>query len=55
LQPFLQAHQLLDSVNAVGGLLLCTVGMVIFEIRRVELADFLPALAVAPVLTWFWR
>ena len=55
LQPFLQAHQLLDSVNAVGGLLLCTVGLVIFEIRRVELADFLPALAVAPVLTWFWR
>jgi uncharacterized protein len=55
LQPFLQAHGLLDSVNAVGGLILCTVGTVIFEIRRVELADFLPALVVAPVITWIWK
>ena len=55
LEPFLRAHGLLDSVNAVGGLVVCTVGVVIFEIRRVQLADYLPALAVAPLLTWLWK
>jgi hypothetical protein len=55
LEPFLRAHGLLDSVNAVGGLVVCTVGVVIFEIRRVELADYLPSLAVAPLITWLWR
>jgi len=55
LEPFLRAHGLLDSVNAVGGLIVCTVGVVIFEIRRVELADYLPSLAVAPLITWLWK
>ena len=55
LEPFLRTHALLDSVNAVGGLIVCTVGLVIFEFKRVELADFLPALAVAPLVTWLWR
>jgi len=54
-EPFLRSHQLLESVNAVGGLVICTVGVVIFEIRRVQLADYLPALAIAPVVTWFWK
>lgn len=55
LEPFLRDHGLLDSVNAVGGLIVCTVGVVIFEIRRVELADYLPSLAVAPLITWLWK
>ncbi|HMP83875.1 MAG TPA: DUF554 family protein [Verrucomicrobiota bacterium] len=54
-EPFLREHSLLDSVNGVGGLVVCTVGLVIFEVKRVELADYLPALAVAPLLTWVWR
>jgi hypothetical protein len=54
-EPFLRAHGLLDSINAVGGLILCTVGLVIFEIKKVELADYLPSLAVAPLITWLWR
>jgi uncharacterized membrane protein YqgA involved in biofilm formation len=54
-EPFLRAHQLLDSVNATGGLLVTMVSVVIFEIRRVELADYLPALAVAPLITWLWK
>jgi len=49
--PFLTAHQLLNSTNAVAGLICCAVALVIFEIRRVELANFLPALAVAPLIT----
>jgi uncharacterized membrane protein YqgA involved in biofilm formation len=55
LEPFLRTHGLVDAVNAAGGLAVCTVGVVIFEIRRVELADYLPALAVAPLLTWLWK
>jgi len=54
LEPFLRAHGLVDSVNAVGGLVVCTVGLVIFEFKKVELADFLPSLAVAPLITWLW-
>ncbi len=55
LEPFLRAHGLIDSINAVGGLVVCSVGVVIFEIRRVDLADYLPALAVAPLITWLWK
>jgi len=54
LEPFLRAQGLLDSVNAVGGLIICTVGLIIFEIKKVELADYLPSLVVAPLITWWW-
>lgn len=54
-EPFLRTHGLLDSVNAVGGLIVCTVGLVIFEFKKVELADFLPSLVVAPLITWLWK
>jgi uncharacterized membrane protein YqgA involved in biofilm formation len=52
IEPMLRANQLVDSVHTVGGLVICTVAVVIFELRRVQLADYLPALAVAPALTW---
>lgn len=54
LEPFLRTHGLLDSVNATSGLVVCTIGLVIFEIKKVELADYLPSLALAPVFTWVW-
>lgn len=58
--PFLEAHSLaghnlIDSVNATGGLIACAVALVIFEVRKVELANFLPCLAVAPLLAWLFR
>ncbi len=49
-KPFLDAHGLIDSVNAAAGLIACAVALVIFEVRKVELANYLPALAVAPLL-----
>jgi hypothetical protein len=52
LRPLLEAHGLVDSVNAVGGLLVFCVALVIFELKKIELADYLPALAFAPLLTW---
>ena len=53
--PFLDAHQLTDSINATAGLVACAVALVIFEVRKVELANYLPSLAVAPLLAWLLR
>ena len=41
----------LDSIGAAAGFLACVIAVVIFEVGRVELANFLPALAFAPLLT----
>jgi uncharacterized membrane protein YqgA involved in biofilm formation len=49
--PFLEAHHWTDSVNATAGFMVCATALVIFEIRRVELANYLPALVIAPLLT----
>jgi uncharacterized membrane protein YqgA involved in biofilm formation len=54
-RPLLAAHGLINSVNDVAGLIACAVALVIFEVRRVELANYLPALAVAPFLAWLFN
>jgi len=51
-KPFLDAHGLLDSVNVAAGFVACAVALVILEVRKVELANFLPALLIAPGLAW---
>jgi uncharacterized protein len=40
----------LREMNATGGLLLVGVGLKLLKIRDVQVADYLPAIAVAPVL-----
>ncbi|MDB6017295.1 MAG: hypothetical protein JWR19_1784 [Pedosphaera sp.] len=55
LEPFLRAHNLLGSVNAVGGMLVFCVALVVLELKKVELADYLPSLATAPLVLWVWR
>jgi hypothetical protein len=55
LAPFLQTHGLTDSVNATGGLLIFCVSLLIFEIRKVPVTDYLPSLIFAPLLTWLFR
>jgi uncharacterized protein len=54
-RPFLEERALLESVNATSGLLLVFVAVVIFEVRKVALADYLPGLILAPLLTWLWH
>lgn len=54
-EPFLRTHGLADSVNATAGLLIFSVAVLILEIRRLEVADYLPSLIYAPLLTWLWR
>jgi len=54
-RPFLEARQLIGSVNAAAGLTACAVALVIFAVRKVELANYLPSLAVAPLLAWLLK
>ena len=54
LLPALEAHGLADSVNATGGMLIFCVALVIFEIRKIQVTDYLPSLVIAPLLTWWW-
>lgn len=53
--PWLAARGLVDPVNAVGGLLVFSVALVILGLKKVKLADYLPSLLFAPLLTWVWR
>ena len=57
--PFLALHSsgggdLVSSINLVVGLLSCAVALVVFQVRRVELANYLPGLVIAPVLAWLF-
>lgn len=53
--PSLSPAGLIESIGVASGLITLTVAIVIFEVRKVELANYLPALAVAPLLTWLFR
>ena len=53
LRPMLEQPAVWDGLTAVGGLLVASTSLVILEVKRVPLADYLPALVVGPVL-WRW-
>ena len=53
--PWLEHWGLLNSINATGGFLVSFVSLLIFEVVKLELANYLPALCWAPLLTWLWR
>jgi len=42
-------------VNAVGGLLVFCVALVVLELKKFELGDYLPSLVTAPLVTWLLR
>jgi uncharacterized membrane protein YqgA involved in biofilm formation len=52
-QNFPQHQALLLSVNSVVGLLVFAVALVILQLKKIELADYLPSLLFAPLLTHF--
>lgn len=54
-QPFLENKDILDSVNAIGGLLVSFIALIVLDVKRVPLADYLPSLIFAPLLTAWWR
>lgn len=55
LRPLLAQPDLVNSVNVVGGLLVFCIAMIILELKKFDLADYLPSLAVAPILTYLLR
>ena len=46
---------MLSSTHATAGLLVFCVAMLILDLRKIEVADYLPALAFAPLITWVWK
>ena len=54
-RPWLEKYSLSDPINATAGLLVFCVALIIFELKKIELADYLPSLVYAPLLTWMWR
>jgi len=46
---------MMDSLHAAASLVLLSAVVLILGARKVPLADYLPCLAVAPLLTWWWR
>ena len=52
LKPVLETHGLVDATNATGGLVVFAVALVILELKRIALADYLPSLVFAPVIAW---
>lgn len=53
--PMLEDLRLADPIGATAGMLIAFVALVIFGIRKVPMADYLPALVYAPLIAWFWR
>jgi uncharacterized protein len=54
IKPFLDANpDLLHATNAAGGLIIVCIAVVILEIQKVPLANYLPTLIVAPLLAWW--
>jgi len=49
------APAMLASLNATSGLLVFCIALIILELRKIELADYLPSLLFAPLLAWFWK
>jgi len=54
-EPYLQNQMLVDSINAAGGILVFSTALIILELKKVELANYLPSLAFAPLLTWLLK
>ena len=49
-EPLKNNPELIASISLTGGMMVMTIVLVILEIRNVPLADYLPALIVAPLM-----
>ena len=54
IEPYLREIALIQSISLTGGLLVFSIALIILELKKVALADYLPSLIYAPLLTWFW-
>ena len=42
------------EMTAVGGIMLLGIGLLMLDIKRVKVANFLPGLVIAPLLVSLW-
>lgn len=49
-EPLKDNPELISSISLTGGMMVMTIVLVILELRKVPLADYLPALIVAPLM-----
>ena len=52
-EPFLHSHDVVDSILATDGMLIFCVALIILNVKKIELTEYLPSLAIAPAVTWF--
>jgi len=45
---------MITEMTATGGVIILGIGLLLLEIKRVKVASFLPALAIAPLLVALW-
>ncbi len=55
LGPWLGTEAARDSVGITGGFIVATLSLVILDLRKVPLANYLPALVLAPLLARWWQ
>lgn len=55
LLPWAHNHPqpIIESILATDGLLIFSLSLIILQLKKVEIADYLPSLAIAPLLTWW--
>ena len=53
--PHLHDPAMRASLNATCGLLVFCIALIILQLRKVELTDYLPSLGFTPLLAWLWR
>ncbi len=46
--------EVLHATNVTGGLLVVCAVLLVFEVRKVQIGDYLPALVIAPLLAWLF-
>ena len=54
-EGWLRMQGLLDPLLGVAGIMVFCVGLIILELKKVPLAEYLPALLVAPATAWIFR
>ena len=54
-EAWLRTHGIVDPIHVVCGFLVLYVSLIVFEVKKVELGDYLPAIIVAPALAWVFR
>ncbi|HSH95636.1 MAG TPA: DUF554 domain-containing protein [Roseimicrobium sp.] len=53
--PALQDPVVMNSLTATGGMLVFMIPLIIMELKKVPLADYIPSLAIAPLLAYWWK